>query len=274
MAHATETSIGPALSIIDLLAVLYDGALVVDPLDASNPMRDRLIVSKSDAAAGLYGVLAAAGFFDPTILETFGGPNSHFQNYICHHVPGVEMSARSPGHGLPVGCGLAIALPGSRIFVVIGNRELDQGSTPEAIRFAAEHGLDNLTLIVEASAPRDELRRPLEAEKLGDTGWNLVEIDGHDHEQIRTALQTRSRCIPVPHRSQSETLPASMCGNDHLPKIPQLPSNPGRDVKPLAIFACTVNGKGVDFLENSPNGSIRGLSSQQLAEALIQVATC
>lgn len=244
MVHRAKAShIGAALSMIDLLAVLYDGVLNVDPGFPDHPKRDRLIVSKGHAAVGLYAILAETGFIDPAELETYGSDGSRLLGHVSHHVPGVELSTGSLGHGLPVGCGLAKGLPDVRVFVLVGDGEMDEGSNWEALLFGAHHRLRNLTLIIDANGIQGtgDVEHVLGlgplAEKLSSFGWHVAEVHGHDHREIRWALTQAAKVD-----------------------------------RPTAIIAHTVKGYGVDFMENSLDWHYKSPNDEQLADALRQVA--
>lgn len=269
MVHQAKAShIGAALSMIDLLAVLYDGVLNVDPGQPEMASRDRMIVSKGHAAVGLYAVIAECGFIAVAELDTYGTDGSRLLGHVSHHVPGIEMSTGSLGHGLPVGCGLALALPGSRVVVLTGDGEMQEGSNWEALLFAGHHGLANLTLIVDANGIQgtgdvSEVMdlAPLPA-KLESFGWRVIEIDGHDHAQIRWAMESSPNVLS--HGYQD------LCGSDPVSAFHR--PEPVRR-KPTALIARTVKGKGVDFMENSLDWHYKCPNDEQLAEALRQVAS-
>ena len=154
MVHRAGAShAGSCLSIADILAVLYSGIVRVDPAFARSPERDRVILSKGHAAAAFYSVLARCGFFSPKDLETFCHDGSPLMGHVSHHVAGVDFSTGSLGHGLSLGCGIALAakrdhLP-VRAFVIVSDGECDEGSTWEAALFAPHHKLSNLVAIVD-----------------------------------------------------------------------------------------------------------------------------
>src|SRR3954451_16420812 len=138
-----------ALSTLDVLWVLYDRVLRVDPDDADDPDRDRFLLSKGHGPAAYYAVLAAKGFLDPDALDDFGA----FDSILGHHpdrmlVPGVEISSGSLGHGLPIAVGTALALDAqqrpSRVVCLVGDAELDEGSNWEAVQLAGRLGLGRL----------------------------------------------------------------------------------------------------------------------------------
>jgi transketolase len=223
-----SSHIGAALSISDILAVLYGEILRVDPQNHRAPDRDRFILSKGHAGVAVYAALAETGFFSIERL------NTHYQNGsdLCGHVshrnlPGVELSTGSLGHGLNVGVGMALGAKMDNrshgIFVLLSDGECDEGSNWEAILFAAHHRLDNLTAIVDynkiqsLATVAETLSLEPFAEKWRCFGWTVREADGHNHEQLRDTLK-------------------------HIP---------AEFGKPTVIIAHTTKGKGVSFMENS-----------------------
>ena len=157
MVHGANAShIGTCLSMADILAVLYGTILRVDPARPEWPERDRLIVSKGHGAAILYAVLSERGFFPAEWLASYSRDGSVLGGHVTKHgVPGVEVSTGSLGHGLPIGCGIALAGKRDgqphRVFVVLSDGEMDEGSNWEALLFAPQHGLDNLVAIVDCN---------------------------------------------------------------------------------------------------------------------------
>ena len=220
--------IGSVFSMADILAVLYGGVLRVDPANPKWPQRDRFILSKGHAGAGVYAVLAESGFFPPEKLKTHYKDGSDLSGHVSHKgIPGVELSTGSLGHGLPVGTGIAFGArlddKHHRVFVLLSDGECDEGSNWEAILFAAHHRLDNLIAIVDYN--KIQSLKPV-AETLGlepfadkwrSFGWAVKEVDGHDHDQLREALT----------------------------------SVPAETGKPTCVIAHTVKGKGVSFMEHS-----------------------
>ncbi|MEP7108126.1 MAG: 1-deoxy-D-xylulose-5-phosphate synthase N-terminal domain-containing protein, partial [Ferruginibacter sp.] len=154
LAHKNKVShIGGALSVTDLLAVLYSRIL---KYDVNNPLfseRDRLFYSKGHACLALYAVLYEMGFYSSEALNTFTGNGSYFTSHVNHKVPGIELSTGSLGHALSVSCGVALA--GKRkkadwhVYTILSDGELDEGSNWEALLFAPHHQLNNLTVIVD-----------------------------------------------------------------------------------------------------------------------------
>ena len=132
--RSSSPHIGSSLSVIDILAVLYTGGANIEPTGVDDPLRDLILISKGHASAALYAVLAHSGFFPTTDLESFCNDGSYLGGHVTSgHIPGVEFSTGSLGHGLPVGCGMALAEKrrprGKNIFVVMSDGECDEGST-------------------------------------------------------------------------------------------------------------------------------------------------
>jgi transketolase len=232
----------------DLLAVLYGQVLRMDASRPDWPERDRFILSKGHGAAILYAVLAERGFFPKDWLETFFQDGTKLAGHITHYgVPGVEVSTGSLGHGLPIGCGIALAGKRAdkafRVFVMLSDGELDEGSNWEAILFAPQHRLDNLVVIVDYNKIQSfgNVKEVLDLDPLADKWrafrWRVREIDGHDHQQIQNALI-------------------------------QVPFEPGR---PSVIIAHTVKGKGVSFMENQLAWHYKSPNAEELARALAEV---
>jgi transketolase len=248
MVHRARAShIGGVLSMADLLAVLYTDVLRVRPGEPQWPERDRFILSKGHCCAGVYAALALRGFIPAEELTTYGRDGSRLMAHISHKVPGVEFSTGSLGHGLPFGCGKALAAKRRsknwRVFVMMSDGELDEGSNWEAILFAPQHRLDNLVAIVDYNKIQslgyvaDVLELGPLADKFRAFRWAVREVDGHDHDEIRAALCT-------------------------------LPWEPG---KPSVLIAHTIKGKGVDFMENKLQWHYSSPKPDQLASALAQL---
>lgn len=186
---------GGDLSASDILATLFFGVLRGDPERCMAEGRDRFVLSKGHAAASLYATLAEAGYFPPEWLERFASDMSPLNGHPDRNkVPGVEANTGPLGHGMPVATGMALAakLKGEdwRVYVLTGDGELQEGSNWEAGMTAAHYHLDNLTLIVDRNriqqgAPTEETicMEPL-AERWRSFGWNVTEVDGHDHAAL------------------------------------------------------------------------------------------
>lgn len=244
---ANSSHIGGILSMADVVATLYTDVLRVLPNEPEWPERDRFILSKGHCCAGVYVALALRGFFPLNELTSYGQNGSRLMTHISHGVPGVEFSTGSLGHGLPFGCGKALAAKRKsavwRTFVMLSDGELDEGSNWEAILFAPHHQLDNLVTIVDYNLVQSlgSISEVLELEPLANKlrafRWSVREIDGHDHDAIRTALNAA-------------------------------PWEPG---KPSMLIARTVKGKGVDFMENRLKWHYSAPNRDQLASALAQL---
>jgi transketolase len=249
MTHRARSShVGTCLSIADILAVLYGEVLHVDPARPDWPDRDRFILSKGHGVAAVYAVFAERGFFPKEWLDTYCQDGSKLAGHITHHgVPGVEASTGSLGHGLSIGCGMALAGKRDgrpyRVFVMLSDGECDEGSTWEAVLFAPHHRLDNLIAIVDYNKIQafGAVKEVLDLEPLADKWrafrWTVREIDGHDYEQIEDALTS-------------------------------VPFEPG---KPSCIIAHTVKGKGVSFMENQLAWHYKSPNDEQLAQALAEI---
>ncbi|KFN39670.1 transketolase [Smithella sp. F21] len=248
MVHAAKAShIGSSLSSADILAVLYDHILNVNPERPDWSERDRFVLSKGHGVAILYAVLAEKGFFPKDALWTYCQNGSTLMGHISHHVPGVEISTGSLGHGLPIGCGLALAAKRDgkdyRTYVLLGDGEMDEGSNWEAMLFAAHHKLDNLIAIVDYNKIQSfgNVKDVLDLEPFTDKWrsfrWCVREINGHAHTEISDALKN----IPI------------------------------ADGKPTAIIAHTCKGKGVSFMENLLAWHYKTPTDEELAQALAEL---
>ena len=251
MVHKANAShVGTSLSMVDLLAVLYGGVLRVDPSRPDRPDRDRLIVSKGHGAAGLYATLAGCGFFPEDWLATYCADGARLAGHATHHgVPGVEISTGSLGHGLSVGCGMALAArrgdgtTAYRVFVIQSDGECDEGSVWEAALFAPHHRIENLVVVVDYNKIQSfgTVKEVLDLEPLAakwrDFGWAVAEVDGHDHDALAAAFAAT-------------------------------PLAPG---KPTALIAHTVKGKGVSFMEDRLLWHYKSPSDAQLVEALAEL---
>ena len=200
IAHAGNGHIGGDFSIADILLTLVLHELRLDPADPLAADRDRLILSKGHTAGALYIAMAMAGYFPTDELMTFMEPHSRLNGHPNrNYIPGIEANTGPLGHGLPIAVGSALGarLTGKdyRTVVLLGDGELQEGSNWEAFMSAAQHGLDNLIAVVDrnhlqqgATTEDTNDLSPLD-EKLRAFGWDVVEIDAHDHEQILDAFQ-------------------------------------------------------------------------------------
>lgn len=226
MTHISHGAhIGSILSVADIIAVLYSDVMKYDVKKPQWDGRDKLILSKGHAGAAIYAALAEVGFFDVSELKTHYSDGSKLSGHVSHkEVPGVEFSTGSLGHGLSVGLGMAFATKkdnkNNRVFVVMGDGECDEGSVWEAVLFANHYRVNNLTLVIDHNKIQslDYCEKTIELLSLADKfrvfGWNVIEVDGHDHDQLKKALLVVDK------------------------------------EKPTCVIAHTVKGKGVSFMEN------------------------
>jgi len=183
-----------AWSTLDVLWVLYDRVLRVDPARPGEPDRDRFLLSKGHGPQAFYAVLATKGFFPMEWLDDMASPTSR----LGHHpdrtlVPGVEISSGSLGHGLLLAVGVALGLRAqgylrTRTIVLVGDGELDEGSNHEAIAFAGATGLDSLTVVVVDNSSATHGWPGGIASRFAVNGWSASTVDGHDHDQLEKAL--------------------------------------------------------------------------------------
>jgi transketolase len=187
-----------ALSTLDVLWVLYDRVLRVDPDAPDDPERDRFLLSKGHGPAAYYAVLAAKGFVPLDELPRFGT----FDSILGYHpdhvlVPGVEISSGSLGHGLPIAVGMTLALDaqgreGPRVVCLVGDGELDEGSNWEAVQLAGRLGLGRLTaLVVDNHSSTYHWPGGIDA-RFQLEGWSASRVDGRDHDALEAALTTRA----------------------------------------------------------------------------------
>lgn len=249
MTHASHAShIGAILSVTDIVAVLYSDILntnVKMPMDRN---RDRLILSKGHAGVAIYAALAEKGFFDKKLLDTYYQDGSLLSGHVSHKgIEGVEVSTGSLGHGIGIAVGMALAAKldnkKHHVYVILGDGECEEGSVWEAALFAVHHKLDNLTVIVDHNKMQamgtceQQLGLKNIEEKWNVFGFNTVECDGHDHDELEKSLRI---------------------------------SEIGR---PTCVIAHTVKGKGVSYMENEllwhyrdPQGELYEIARKELGE--------
>lgn len=231
MTHVSGGShIGAVLSVADIIAVLYADIMRYDVNNPDAAERDRFILSKGHAGAALYAALAECGFFDVKELITHYSNGSRLSGHVSHHIPGVDFSTGSLGHGLSAAAGMAYSAKkdgkNNRVFVVLGDGECDEGSVWEAALFANHFRLSNLTAIVDHNGMQslDFNENTLElgdfAAKWKAFGWNAIEINGNDHAQLKKAFAFADEMKDK------------------------------KDAKPTVIIANTVKGYGVPFMHN------------------------
>ena len=197
-------------STLDVLWVLYDRVLNVAPATADQPDRDRFLLSKGHGPMAYYAVLAAKGFIPIETLSTFGAYDSPLGYHPDHMlVPGVEISSGSLGHGLPIGVGLALGLQAqqrrSRVVVLVGDAELDEGSNHEAIALAGRLGLDRLTVVVVDNRSATYGWPGGIAGRFEIEGWAASAVDGRDHDALASALTAEHRGQPTVVVAEVET---------------------------------------------------------------------
>jgi transketolase len=234
MSHQAKAAhLASALSCIDIVAVLYNSVLRVDPNNPRWSDRDRFILSKGHAATALYAALEHKNFINESDIASYGKEGSLLEEHPSPKLPGVEAATGSLGHGLPIGCGIALAgqikKQSYRTFVLMSDGECNEGSVWEACLFAAANKLDNLCAFVDfnkwqaTGRSKEVLALEPLSDKFRSFGWIVHEIDGHDHLEILRAITT------------------SYSGMQ----------------KPTMIVAHTVKGKGISFMEDDNNWHYR-----------------
>ena len=245
--HCRAGHTGGSLSCVDILNVLYNHTMNVSPENFHDQNRDRYIQSKGHSVEALYAVLADRGFFPVEALDTLNQYGSDFLGHPTRTVPGVEQNTGALGHGLSVAVGLALAakLDGRsyRVFTLLGDGELTEGSSWEASMTAAHYGLDNLVVIVDRNGlqitgPTENVvaLEPL-ADKFAAFGFAVQQCDGNDVADLRQTL-------------------------DRVPFV---------SGKPSLILASTVKGKGVSFMENQVKWHHRVPTEDEMAQALAEL---
>jgi transketolase len=244
--RANVGHIGSALSIADLVAVLYCGVLRGAGTDEGE--RDRFVLSKGHAALALYAALHLRGVLSAGELETFCGDGTLLGTHPERELRGVDFTSGSLGQGLSTACGAALAArlddSGRRVFCLLSDAELNEGATWEAAMFAGHRRLDNLVAIVDANGQqalgytRDVLDPEPLVERWRSFGWEPREVDGHDHEACRAALQ-----------------------------------EPSRDRAPRVVVARTEFGRGVSFMTSRIEWHYLPLDDEQYRLALAEVGT-
>ncbi|MBF0516166.1 MAG: transketolase [Nitrospirae bacterium] len=234
---AQGTRIASSLSPVEIFVVLYYGKILAyDPANPQWPGRDRLIVSKGHGSICLYPILGDLGFFDRRQLDIVCQKDAILGAIPDPHVPGYETINGSLGHGLGVACGMAIALRAQRrpqkVFAILGDGEMSEGSVWEAIMFAGHHRLDNLIFIVDnnKACMLDFCKNVIDIEpiekKIKPFGWTVKRVDGHDIGKLHAALSA--------FKDQSTG-------------------------KPIFLLADTIKGKGVAELETDPMSHTRNI---------------
>jgi len=238
---------GGGLSCLDILNVLYNRILKVSPETFGSPTRDRYVQSKGHSVEALYAVLADRGYFPEADLKTICHYKSHYVGHPTRHIPGIEMNTGALGHGLPICIGMALAakMDGAafRVFTLLGDGELAEGSNWEAAMAAGHYDLDNLTVIIDHNTlqisghTRDVMSNEPLDEKWRAFGWAVKTVSGHDYAALTEAL-----------------------------------SQPAEAGKPTCVIANTVKGRGVSFMENVAKWHHGVPSEAELKQALAELA--
>jgi transketolase len=245
--HANAGHTGGSLSCVDILNVLYNCILCVSPQTFTCPDRDRYIHSKGHSVEALYAVLAERGFFDPAELDTLCAYQSIYIGHPTRKVNGIEHNTGGLGHGLSFAAGAALAgkldRRGYRVFVLVGDGELAEGSNWEACMAAAHYRLDNLVVIVDrnrlqiSGGTEDVMALEPLAEKFTSFGMAVRTVDGHNMNALAALFR-------------------------------QVPFEAG---KPSLVIASTVKGKGISFIENRPDWHHHVPTDDELAQALAEL---
>lgn len=236
---------GGALSITDILTVLYFAEMNIDPLNPKDENRDRFVLSKGHASAALYATLAERGFIKNEDLLGFRKIDSNLQGHPdMNKIPGVDMTTGSLGQGLSAANGMALAgkldHKNYRVYCVLGDGEIEEGQVWEAAMSASHYKLDNLCVIVDNNNLQidgtvDKVMSPYPiVDKFESFGFNVIQIDGHDYKQIIEAFEDAKKVTG----------------------------------KPTAIIAKTIKGKGVSYMENQASWHGKAPNEQELAQAM------
>ena len=239
---------GGSLSIADIMTYLYFSEMNVDPDKPDCEDRDRLVLSKGHTAPALYAALALKGFFPVELIKTLRKPDSILQGHpSMRYTPGVDMSTGSLGQGISAACGMALGAKlkdkDFRVYVPLGDGEIEEGQVWEAAMFAGNRKLDNLCAIVDFNGLQidgtlDEVNSPYPIkEKFEAFGWNVIEICGHCFSQIEEAFASARACKG----------------------------------KPTCIVAKTVKGKGVSFMEDKCDWHGSAPNAEQYAQAMAEL---
>ena len=241
--------IGGAMSMVDILTILYHKFMKIDPENPDMEDRDRFVLSKGHAGVGFAPLLAELGFFDKETLKTFNQFNSPFGMHLdSKKVPGLDASTGSLGHGLPIALGMALAARVKgldyRTYCLLGDGELNEGSNWEAIMAAAHYKTLNLIPIVDYNKRMidGEVKEIMSIDPLADKwkafGFDVIEIDGHDFKQLNDALTKANSAVE----------------------------------KPVVIIAHTIKGKGVDYMEDETKWHYGSIDSVMMEKAKASIA--
>ena len=239
---------GGSLSAADVFTYLYFKEMNIDPKNPKREERDRFVLSKGHTAPGLYAALAERGFFPVDDLPTLRHIDSYLQGHPnMNTVPGVDMSTGSLGQGISAAAGMALAArhagKSCRVYALLGDGEIQEGQVWEAFMLAHHYGLDNLCAVIDNNGlqidgPVDKVMSPYPIpEKLKAFGWNVVEIDGHDFDQIESAFAQARETKGVP----------------------------------TAIVMKTTKGKGVSFMENQAGWHGKAPNDEEYEKAMAEL---
>ena len=239
---------GGSLSAADVFTYLYFKEMNVDPKNPKWEERDRFVLSKGHTAPGLYAALANRGFFPVEDLPTLRHIDSYLQGHPnMNTVPGVDMSTGSLGQGISAAAGMALAArhagKSCRVYALLGDGEIQEGQVWEAFMLAHHYGLDNLCAVIDNNGlqidgPIDKVMSPYPIpEKLKAFGWNVVEIDGHEFDQIEAAFEKAKAAKGVP----------------------------------TAIVMKTTKGKGVSFMENQAGWHGKAPNDEEYEKAMTEL---
>ena len=247
--RAASGHLGGSFSAMDVLTVLYQNVLRIDPANPADPNRDRFVLSKGHCTPALYPTLALRGFFPLEDLQLFRSIRGHMSGHAeMHHVPGVDMSTGSLGQGISAAVGMALAgkLDGKdyRVYTMLGDGEIEEGQVWEAAMSAAKFKLDNLCAIVDVNGLQIDGRtadvmpsEPLD-QKWAAFGWQVILCDGHDDQDIEEAF------------AEAKTIQG----------------------QPTVLLAHTVKGKGVSFMEDNAGWHGKAPNGEQYEQAKTELS--
>lgn len=242
--RARASHVGSALSCVDLISTLYEGMEGLSRTKSGSSDRDRFILSKGHAASALYAVLGLKNFFPMDWLLDYCVDGKQLGGHVtAEKVPGVVLTTGSLGHGMPYGLGIALGLKmcsqKGRVFVLMSDGECNEGTTWESAMIASHHQVNNFVVIIDRNnlqslrSTEETLKLEPLAEKWESFGWEVRNIDGHNHQAILESLR--------------------------------------ESIKPLCVIADTVKGKGVDFMQNSVPWHYKSPNDVELENAILQV---
>ena len=250
MAYDAQAShIGSSFSMVEIIVTLYELILKNNPKNPNDPNRDRLIISKGHACTAPYALLSELGYFKKELLKKYAKNGSILMSHVSSEVPGIEFSTGSLGHGLPVGLGMALFAKNNnkkwKVFVLLSDGELNEGSNWEAFMMASHLKMDNLTVIIDNNRiqamgfAKDIIdMEPLE-DKFRSFGWEVARVDGHNFHKIYNSLKN------LINKKSS---------------------------KPKILIADTVKGKGVSFMENEVFWHYHSPDKDEYSRALKELA--